>query len=232
MSVLKNDKLDAMILLSSHVLAEKNAEALLSVDTSGVEISNAFNKRIKRMINHEYRKHEYADLYFYVKKAVAVLMIVCSISFALVMSVEAVRETLWNTIIQFFEDYISVSFVSYEETPTAIEQKKKPYSIPEDWKSEIKIDSMAMYYIQYLLDDKRVMTFQQTLVDTHEDWHDNDNSLVETISIGENEGKLVTLLDENQYIIIWTDGVYSYTIKSDNRFISREQIMEIALSVK
>ena len=38
MNGMKNDKLDALILLSEHVLAEKNAEEFRSADTSDVKV--------------------------------------------------------------------------------------------------------------------------------------------------------------------------------------------------
>lgn len=232
MSVLKNDKLDAMIMMSSHVLAEKSADALLSVDTTKTEIPKSFAKKVNRMIKREHRKQEYRELYSFGKHVAAVFLIVCTVSFALVMSVEAVRVALWHTLVEWYEDYIAISYVTDESTPEFIEDKKEPTSIPDSWEREVIIDSQSMYYIQFTFDDESVITFKQKVFDDNEDWIDGENSIVENVKIGDYDGDLIKLIDKMSYYLIWSDGSYSYTISCDNDKLSNEMLIEIAESVR
>ncbi len=231
MSSLKNDKLDAMILLSSHVLAEKSAETLLSSDTTDAEIPRSLYNKITRMIRREHWKREYKDIISAVKRIAAVFMIICTISFALVMSVRAIREALWQTLIEWYEDYIAVSFHSDERAPGTIEIKKEPAAIPAGWKREVIIDSTSFFYVHYLLEEERVVSYRQEILDDNEAWVDNEDSEVEEITIGEYKGILIKLNDKNSYYMIWTDGEYSYSLSGSSSIVDRKMLTEIAESV-
>ena len=229
---MKNDRLDAMILLSAHVLAEKNEADLMSVDTSEVNIPAKVERRIRRMIGKELRRNEYGVVYKAAKQAAAIILVICTAAFAFAMSVEAVREALWSTIIQWYEDYISITHVTYDNPPEIIKEKKEPVAIPDDWVREVLVDSNFMYYIQYSNHNEETIRFIQKVIDGIEDWIDNENSTVENIMIGVHEGNLVTLLDKEMSFLVWSDGCYSYAISYDNSVISRDMAIGIAESIK
>lgn len=232
MSTIKNDQLDAMILLSAHVLAERNEAELMSVNTSDVSIPVSIERRITHMINKERRKSEYGAVYKTAKEVAAVVLIVCSTAFIFAMSVDAVREALWSTIVKWYEDYISVAYVVDDTPPMFIETKKEPTAIPEDWTSEVKVDSQSMYFIKYSLDGEYIMSFRQKILDGDEEFIDNENSTMENIKIHGFDGILVTLLDKGFTYLCWNDGCYSYTIDYDNSKISMELAIDIAESLQ
>lgn len=232
MSTIKNDQLDAMILLSAHVLAERNEAELMSVNTSDVSIPVSVERRITHMINKERRKSEYGAVYKVGKQVAAVVLIVCSAAFIFAMSVDAVREALWSTIVKWYEDYISVAYVVDDTPPMFIETKKEPTAIPEDWTSEVKLDSKSMYYIQYSLGDDVLMTYKQKLLNADEDWIDNENSVIENIKIRNNNGNLITIFDKEFSYLMWNDGCYSYTISFDNSKIERDSVLKMAESLQ
>ena len=66
-----------MILLSAHVLAEKNEADLMSVDTSEVNIPAKVERRIRRMIGKERRRREYGVVYKAAKQAAAIILVIC-----------------------------------------------------------------------------------------------------------------------------------------------------------
>lgn len=232
MSTIKNDQLDAMILLSAHVLAERNEAELISVNTSDVSIPISVERRITHMINKERRKSEYGAVYKVARQVAAVVLIVCSAAFIFAMSVDAVREALWSTIVKWYEDYISVAYVVDDTPPMFIETKKEPTAIPEDWTSEVKLDSKSMYYIQYSLGDDVLMTYKQKLLNADEDWIDNENSVIENIKIRNNNGNLITIFDKEFSYLMWNDGCYSYTISFDNSKIERDSVLKMAESLQ
>lgn len=109
--MLKNDKLDALIIMSGDVLIKKNYELYQNTDVSGVIKPEYLDRRVMRNINRENRKKEYGNLYKYLRRCAVLILVVCTVSFAVMMSVEAVRSAVWNAIIEFFDDYLSISYV-------------------------------------------------------------------------------------------------------------------------
>ncbi len=229
---MKNDRLDAMILLSAHVLAEKNEADLMSVDTSNVHIPASVERRIRHMINKERRRNEYGVVYKAAKQAAAIILVICTAAFTLVMSVEAVREALWSTVIQWYEDYISITHVTYDNPPEIIEEKKEPAAIPDDWVREVLVDSQSVYYIQYSCNNEEILYFRQGVLGGFEDWIDNENSALEYITINGHEGTYIVLLDKGYGYLLWSDGCYSYLMDYDTSKVSREMAINIAESVK
>ena len=232
MNTLKNDRLDAMILLSAHVLAEKNEADLMSVDTSNVHIPASVERRIRHMINKERRRNEYGVVYKAAKQAAAIILVICTAAFAFTMSVEAVREALWSTVIQWYEDYISITHVTYDNPPEIIEEKKEPAAIPDDWVREVLVDSQSMYYIQYSCNNEEILYFRQGVLGGFEDWIDNESSALEYITINGHEGTYIVLLDKGYGYLLWSDGCYSYLMDYDTSKVSREMAINIAESVK
>lgn len=232
MNTIKNDKLDAMIVLSAHVLAEKNAADWMTEDTANVEIPHSVDRKVRRMIRKERRKIEYGTLYGFVKRVAMVFLVVCTAAFASAISVSAVREALWSAIVSFYEEYISVGYAADTEPPAYIEVKKEPSAIPDDWTCEILLDSQSMYYVRYSSNDEEIISFRQKVLDENEDWIDNANSTIENIMIHGYEGNLITLLDKGSSYLLWSDGCYFYTISYDNAKINRDLVITIAESLQ
>ena len=232
MNIINNDRLDAMILLSAHVLAEKNEAELMAVDSTNIEIPASLNRRIKRMISCECFKHEHGKILTIAKRVAALVLIACTAAFTFVMSVEAVRETLWHTIVEFFEDYISVTYIAEDNPPKIIINKKEPTAIPNDWGHKVKIDSQSMYYIQYSINNEVVISFKQMPLNGEDDWIDNENAIINNIYINGNEGVFITLLDKKLCHLMWNDGLYAYIISYDNSKIEHEFGICIAESVQ
>ena len=232
MNGMKNDKLDALILLSAHVLAEKNAEEFRSADTSDVKVPKYMERRIRRMINREHRKAEYGKWYTALRNTAAGILIVCTVAFAAMMSVEAVREALWSAVIELYEEYISITHLAYNDPPAIIEEKKEPTAIPDEWESEVISDSKSLYYIRYLYNEVKTLDFKQQVIDDNEEWIDNENSALEYITINGHEGTYIVLLDKGYGYLLWSDGCYSYLMDYDTSKVSREMAINIAESVK
>ena len=228
---MKNDKLDALIMLSAHVLAEKNAEEFLSTDTSDVVVPKYLDRRIKRMINRERRKQEYGKLYTALRNVAAGFLIACTITLAFMMSVEAVRTALWETIVQWFDDYISIMHVTEDEVPTTIEKKMEPTAYPTEWEREVVGDTAAIYGIRYMKDGDKVATYHQSLLNKDNIWIDNDSILFTEVMIGSYKGLLVQYTDRDKYIIEWSDGAYSFSLSSWSTKVTIDELLSLARSV-
>ena len=122
--MLKNDKLDALIMLSGDVLIAKNVDLYRNAGVPILKRPRSLDKKVQKSINKERRMQEFGAFYKYGRRVAAALLIACSISFAAVMSVKAVRTTLWNMIVEFFDEYLSVSFITETPPPQSIEETK------------------------------------------------------------------------------------------------------------
>ena len=228
---MKNDKLDALIMLSAHVLAEKNAEEFLSTDTSDVVVPKSLDRRVKRMINRERRKQEYGKWYTALRNVAAGFLIACTVTLAFMMSVEAVRTALWETIVQWFDDYISIMHVTKDEVPTTIETKMEPTAYPAEWEREVIADKEKLSSIRYKKDGDVIMTYHQGLLNKDNNWIDNDSMLVTEVMIGSYKGLLIQYTDRNQYSIEWSDGSYSFSLATQSAIVTIDEMLSIARSV-
>ncbi|MBQ9939994.1 MAG: hypothetical protein IJO74_00430 [Clostridia bacterium] len=56
--MIKNDKLDALIMLSGDVLVTKNTEQFKEVNTSEVQCPKSLDRKVRKTINRENRKKQ------------------------------------------------------------------------------------------------------------------------------------------------------------------------------
>ncbi len=204
----------------------------MAVDTTNIKVPASCGKRVLRMIEREKHKTAFEKIPNYMKKAVAAVLIICTAAFTLAMSVKAVREALWSTIVEWYKDYIAVSYVVDETPPTTIEEKKEPSTIPDDWVREVKLDTQSMYLIEYTKNDEFILEYSQTILDGNNELYDNRNINIDSITIHENIGSIITLTDKGLCCLIWNDGCYSYLMSYDNSKINLDTVIDIAESIK
>lgn len=228
---MKKDNLDALILLSAHVLAEQNEQAFLSVDTSDVVRPKSLDRKVSRMIKREQQRRDYGSFFVTAKRVVAAFLIICTVSFAMAMSVDAMRAAIWKIIVEWYDEYIAVIYETDNDIPEVIEIKHEPTDIPQGWTKQVVLDSPSMYVICYSIDDEQVMIYQQYAIGGS-NWNDNENSSAENVMVRDFEGALLRLLDEGTYILEWSDGEYAYTLSTSQPDIESEWLVAIAESVK
>ena len=229
--MVKNDKLDALIMLSGDVLIKKNAELYKSTDTSTVERPKSLDRRVRRNINKENRKQEYGALYKYGLRFVAAVLGVCTVSFAAVMSVEALRTALWNAIVKFFDDYISITYVTEKQSPKTLEEIKDIDIGDRDWEKQVMLDSNSMYAVIYKENGTRVLTYTQVLITQNGEWFDNENTVVENVKVAEHSALLMFRVNHQTYSLSWCDGVYEYALDAHSSEISKEELIAIAETI-
>ena len=164
--MIKNDKIDALILLSGYILIQKNTDFYKNTDTSNTLRPKSLDRRVQRNINKEHRKNEFGPFYNYVKRFAVAILIVCTLSIAVVIAVEPLREAVWNVIVEFFDDYMAVDFAPDDQTPSA--EAHPPTMIEEireidpgnaDLKKQVILGSDSMYCVNYTDDESIVFSF-------------------------------------------------------------------------
>lgn len=229
--MVKNDKLDALILLSGNVLIEKNVSLYKNTDTSTIKCPKSLDKRVQRNINKEKCKQEFGTFYKYGQRFVAALLIVCTILFAAIMSVEAVRNALLNVIIEFFDEYLSINYVVETETPKVIGSQKTPLINLENFEKQVVLDTESMYVCSYSKNNEQILMFSQAIIDENSHWFDNENTSFEKVKINNNDGILMFRKERQTYSLSWSDGVYEYSLVSSSSEISKDELISIAETI-
>lgn len=101
--------LDALLYAAAPYAGRNELEEYYSADPS-LTLSDRAKKRILKRLRREknYReRHEtYNPVLEYAKRAVSVILIILSIGFVSALSIDAVRETMWEVILKWYDEYI------------------------------------------------------------------------------------------------------------------------------
>ena len=231
MSLSKNSNMDALIMSAAHVLIDDTAEYMRAIDTSDTVISKKLDKRIRRRIRQNTTENFWAMVPVGVKKAVAAVLVFCTISFATCMSVEAVREDMWNTILKWYDKFVAVFFVTDATTPSVIEDFREPTLQLAGTERIVEMQTDALNSIHYVFDDEIAMIYYQRVITDHSADFDAENDCVsETVNIGNYDGVLLTY-DNGTKALTWHDNDYAYVIIVYMSEIGYDKLIQLAKSV-
>lgn len=154
-----NDKLDLIIAWAARDCENDEAEKFKNIDTSGVVLSAGFYARKRRLIGrYKLRPALAVCRKCFVRVAVA-LMALMSIGFLTVMAIPDVRNAMFDAVVEWYENYVSVRFeagcgdepggISSVDPdtapasvtpPTKIEKIMKPTYIPQGAEEDVVIN--------------------------------------------------------------------------------------------
>lgn len=219
--------------LCARVFAEENLRAFRTTDASAGCRPASLDRRVRQLIRREYRRREHPSFYKYAGKIAAVLAIVCTVSLGAVLSVEAVRNSLWNAVIRNLEDCFSLTFVIETEPPESIESKREPVIKQENWKKEIAMDTEALYVLTYRDENGlKMLSYSQMILTDSGNYTNNKDTVIENVTIGELDGLLFVRNGGESFSLYWNDGQYCYRLTTFDRIIDRKELIEIAKSVR
>ncbi len=110
-----NDKLDALISLTAKECGNDDVEMFNNLDTSKVSLDKRFYLKLRQIIS----KHKHTAAVLTLKKClvrVAVaLMALMSLGFLTIMATPDLREALFEAVIEWYDNYISIRYAPVEE---------------------------------------------------------------------------------------------------------------------
>ena len=227
----RNDRnLDALILAASDVLIDEDVEYLNSIDVSKTVISPKLDRRIRRRIHRESRKESIAKLMSYTRRVAAVFLVICSISFVLCMSVEAIRTRIWGTILTWFDDHVEIDFVDSANSTAGITAYREPSYYPDGVTAEPDGKTAEKYVVAYMRNDKLAAMYVQTPLKgdfekAHKDYE------VEAVLINQTSGQIRQHKKGNDLVLLWHDGVYAYKIIGYADDFDKDTLIKMAESV-
>jgi hypothetical protein len=228
------NKLDTLLCAAVYDCHTDDVAMLESLDISSVHFSKAYLRHKKRILAEQKKKQAYNYNKIIMNRMIIAALIAVSIILGSVMSISAVRESLWETILNWYEKYIDVRFENDIEgaiPPATIEEVRKPTDIPDDFEEVILINDFNGVYIEYYKDNEFMFSFQQGLMQDGALWINSENVTVSDIMINGYEAKLSQNNDNpDDCQIIWNDGAYYYMICGFT--LPASQLIDIAISVK
>ena len=115
MKYLENNKFDYFVKLALLDCGQKDVKMFDEIDDSKIILRDRLNKRIKKLISRKAHEQSFAKTRrMFVRVAIAAMLIM-SLMFATLISITAIRESIWKTIVEWHENYIAVRFESVNE---------------------------------------------------------------------------------------------------------------------
>jgi len=225
---LKELKFDNKLKQALEIYIEHKLSSLPSLQE--LENFHTFSPEFEKKMNNLIRNYKkpYYKLINSVGKRVAVLVFTLLIAIsATVFSVEALRNNVFDFLINIYNDFVSIF---YDKTPEdnkdqRIDQIYAPQYIPEGFEIIFKeVQNGAVLHIYSDSNENRII-LEQSIYSLNLGV-DNENREYEIIDINGNEG--LFYLDKGINHIIWNNGGYCFQVKGP---ISKEEIVKIARSI-
>ena len=242
------DKLDAILTLAAARCVQDEAEAFLSADISGIPDNPELEKKIlegtlgsgngSRNSRGKKRGFKWA-----IKIGALVALLCLSIAFTACMFVPVIREVVWNTIVEWYEDHVEVSFSDSEveteaptdppedEIPTSIEQTARLTYLPEGCVIGDESQNTLQYQATiYSNDGTWKFLLMQNLAGDLNSFVGNEEVNAIHLKIGEHSAILVEYEGiETVYSLVWQDTEYRYSLYG--YFTSLTELIQVAEGV-
>ena len=181
----KIDKYDYLIAMATLDAKNNDVEMFENLDTSDVVLSDQVVRKINRLIKTSHRnpdKH-ITKVQMVFSRVAVIALVVISMMFTAMMSVSAIRNAVWNVIVEWYDKYISVDYETDDPVspPTAIEEVRNPTLLPLGFEEEIVGNAKSMYVVEYYIGDDLCLVFSQSLIDPHNTDIDREASAMENV---------------------------------------------------
>ncbi|MBQ8397850.1 MAG: DUF4367 domain-containing protein [Clostridia bacterium] len=219
------DMFDAMLYAAAPHAGRRELEEYHAADPAMQLSARAKRRIVKRA------KRGPTPILLYAKRVAMIALIVMSIGFAAMLSIEAVREAIVNAIVEWYEESIAVSFMREEEVvaPTEILEYREPRGLGEEFVRYEVRKSQSSMSIDYESDTVLII-YRQGLLESFDAYISNEESVMKDIQVNGYPGLITLTATEvgQQRTIVWHDNEYSYVITGN---MSADELLKLAESV-
>lgn len=193
------------------------------------KLSPEFDRKMKRLL---FRRKIRYDVFFNTvgKKVAAIILCVVIAGTTTVMSVDALRDGLFELIEKVYTQFSQITFEPIQSTYSATEvfEEYSITNIPEGFTLETEhINESLFNKEQVFTSDEHLVCFGQRLAEKADFSVDTEGIPTEIIEYGGKE--FLCFSNKGIQYALWTEGDYAFIIHSD---LSMEQVLEMAVSVK
>ena len=191
--------------------------------------SPVFQKKMKRLfLLHKVRY----DVFFNTvgKRVAAIILCLVIAGATTVMSVDALRDGLFELIEKVYSRFSQITFEPVQSTYSTPEifEEYSITDIPEGFTLETDyIDETMFIKEQKFVNETHTIRFGQRLAEQAYYSVDTEGITTETIAYGDKD--FLCFSNKGIQYALWSEGDYAFIIHSD---LSMEQVLEMAVSVK
>lgn len=193
-----------------------------------VSYSSKFKRRMKALTKTTGRLSEDGRVLRYVKRSVAAVLVIATLSFGGLMTVKAYREKVIEIVVQVFHELTRYRFVSSAESRelSAVEFG----FVPEGMELAEELLAGPSRYVQYTNEDGKFFALNQIIIDANGDSGgilDTEDSVIKVFEIRGNEA--IASTKNGTTLIFWTEGNELFELRGD---ITAEELKRIAENLK
>ena len=224
---LSEKRTDLLLGLLVSDCGDADLELYNSIDETKVSFSKKHQRKARKII--ENGKIEPFSTVFKraIQRIAVIFLIVVSLSVTTIVSVSAIRESILEYIVVWYQDRISINPTpSPLDPPTIIEEVRKPTKIPTGAQEDILLNNEAGYVAEYYIEDEHIATFEQYPKKAHIVF-DIENAKVSKEIYNDTYMSIIEH-DNSDVVIYWTDLEYFYILTG--YYVNL--LKEMAISVK
>lgn len=227
-----NNNFDAILKTAADDLVRRDLKTAQSIDTSHTVISEKRLKQSRRKIRTFDRQSMWLKIPVTYRRIVAAVLVVCTMSFTLCLSVEAIRVEIANTVLEWYEKFVSVFYVTEIEVPETIKEYREPALQIVGTERQVVLQGELTYQIYYIFEEDIVLTYHQNILNKQSNDLDREHNCIQKeIKIHDYEAHLFIYEDGTQSVT-WHDGQYSYVIYAFTTQTDTDMLVHVAESVK
>ena len=233
---IKTDKMDLLLYAAMASAAPNDFEQEHSTSDAALmhlssKASRRIWKRLKWAIKHSETKTHYHPIKENLKRAALIFLVITSIGFTCMMSVEAIRNAVWEFFVQWYEKSIHVQLAVDDnvEAPTTILDYKEP--VVGDEYERYEIQRNENNYIVEFESTERLIIYHQDLLHNYNTALSNKDTKLYEIEINGYEAVYSEFETHGVHMvtILWHDGEYAYSLSANMDF---ETLYAIAQTVQ
>lgn len=201
-----------------------------------------WSRQIEHIFSHEHVQkirelfHVYRKPQGFLKaasKIAVVIFILLSVSFAGLMSVEAVRQEVFQIAIQWYEKYVDVFFKEDNKKEVSMPGQVRflvPSYIPEGYDQNDTVRLRSALLITYVNTDGLELYYEQSLqLDKDSLSLDGEGFTLKQVEINKWNGIFLIPEDESKPTsLIWSDGIFTYQVSG---YLNEDEILKIAKNI-
>ncbi len=217
----KPDSLDIMLYTSMPAMKSKDVEEYNMADADSLPLKRKKKifRRLHKRIKYSERHAEYRPEIEILKRVATIVLIIISVTFASLLSVKAIRAAIFEVIITWYEESISVKYEEGMSETTTAPSKIFEYREPQVGDEFERYESIKNEYrmtIEYE-SESTLLVYTQSLLKDYEVMVSNHDTVMQTITINGID-YVITSYNTNGVdynTVIYNDGEYAYKLNGN-----------------
>lgn len=197
--------------------------------------SPELDRKIQKMIKKSYHQSLLHKAAKAAQKVALIIAIIIPISLVSLLSVEATRIAIFNSVMEWKSDHVDIFFQDQHGNQPAQNSDElnlwEPQYLPNGFIESNQITIGPTYRIQYLNKNKTSIVFDQTpLTEGSKFAVDTDNTIYKEITIHDGKAKLFAAKTPNdKTYLLWQNSKTSFMLTST---INQEELIKMAESTE